>query len=223
MPIFFGTNLIGSQCATQAVTAPWWDGTLTASASGTNAIWVNVIGSGTSTTAGDWGFPMGITTTTSIACQQQAINMTMAQQRQVQGQWQQANATRPPAPTAAEIEAHRAAVQRSELRNLERQVARERARGLLLEHLTPAQRKTFEKNAWFVVEGGRSKKRYRIEARGVAGNVYQLDQKGHVVATFCGHADHSIPDYDQYLAQKLMLEANEDAYLALANRRLVAG
>lgn len=218
MPFFFGTNLIGSQCATQAVTAPWWEGTLTASASGTNAIWVNVIGSGTATTTGDCWVGSTITTT-AIACQQQAINMMYAQQAAAN----RAAYRDPPAATAAQIEAQRAITASAWAREAKRDAARARARELLLEHLTPAQRKTFEEKAWFVVEGGRSKKRYRIEARGVAGNVSLLDKRGSVVATYCGHADHSIPDYDQYLAQKLMLEANEDAYLALANRRLVAG
>jgi len=93
----------------------------------------------------------------------------------------------------------------------------DRARELLLSHLTDEQRRTFENNGWFVVEGGRTGGRYRIR-QGYAGNVDVLD--GDLVShKLCAHADPvAVPWPDQMLAQKLMLEIDEDDFLAIANR-----
>ena len=100
-----------------------------------------------------------------------------------------------------------------------RRTAMDRANALLLEHLTPAQRDTFTKNGWFIVEGGRSKTKYRIHARSVAGNIDVLDRQDRVTHRLCCHArDHSIPSGDHHLSQKIMLELAEDDFLRLANR-----
>lgn len=98
-------------------------------------------------------------------------------------------------------------------------VASTRARELLMDHLTEEQRDTFTRNGWFVVEGGKSKKRYKIHGNTYAGNVYLDDGS----ARFCCHCDYGIPLHDQLLAQKVMLEVAEENFLALANRtQLVA-
>jgi hypothetical protein len=115
----------------------------------------------------------------------------------------------------ARIEAERARLQQEQERS---EAARTRAHALLLSHLTPAQRQTFEANKWFVVEGGRSKTRYRIRSHACAGNIELLDGE-QVTHRLCGHCDHTIPLGDQLLAQKLMLELDEDEFLKLANRR----
>jgi len=115
----------------------------------------------------------------------------------------------------ARIEAERARLKQAEERS---EAARTRALALLRSHLTPAQRRTFEANKWFVVEGGRSKTRYRINSRHFAGNIEILDGE-RVTHHLCGHCDHTIPLSDQLLAQKLMLEFDEDEFLKLANRR----
>lgn len=102
-----------------------------------------------------------------------------------------------------------------------------RAKELLLSKLTPAQRKTFEEHKWFIVEGGRSKTRYRIHAdRGLTGNIHVLPAKKPppgvaemALHRLCAHcADHMVPLYDHLLSQKLMLEHAEDEFVALANR-----
>lgn len=100
--------------------------------------------------------------------------------------------------------------------------AGERAHGLLLAHLTPEQRRTFEANKWFVVEGGRSKQRYRIRAGTVVANIDVLDGE-HVAHKLCGHINHGagVPIGDHLLAQKVMLELAEDDFLRLANRHRV--
>jgi len=90
----------------------------------------------------------------------------------------------------------------------------DRARELLLSHLTEEQRATFIENKWFVVIGGRSRMRYRIETGHLVANVRRLDDN----ARLCAHCDLSIPMDDHLIAQKLMLEYDEDAFLAIANR-----
>jgi hypothetical protein len=92
--------------------------------------------------------------------------------------------------------------------------ALDRARELLLSHLTEEQRATFIENRWFVVIGGRSRMRYRIETGHLVANVRRLDDG----ARLCAHCDHSLPMDDHLIAQKLMLEYDEDAFLAIANR-----
>lgn len=93
-----------------------------------------------------------------------------------------------------------------------------RARELLLEHLTPEQRRMFEKENWFIVEGGKSKTKYRIRGGAVAGNI-DVIRNDAVSHRLCCHCDSSIPSHDQHLAQKLMLEHAEDDFLRIANRQ----
>jgi hypothetical protein len=90
----------------------------------------------------------------------------------------------------------------------------DRARELLLSHLTEEQRATFIENRWFVVIGGRSRMRYRIETGHLVANVRRLNDN----LRLCAHCDHSLPMDDHLIAQKLMLEYDEDAFLAIANR-----
>lgn len=100
--------------------------------------------------------------------------------------------------------------------------ARQRSRELLLEHLTDAQRETFEKNQWFVVQGGKSKKEYRIRtSSGYTGNIDEM-RSDKVVARWCFHASYEIPEYDHYLSQKIALELDEERFLKIANRRMAA-
>lgn len=101
----------------------------------------------------------------------------------------------------------------------ERDAAKLRARELLFEHLTPAQRETVERNGWFIVEGGKSKTQYRISTRGgAAGNIEVLTVANRVAHRLCCHAQSHIPLGDQWLSQKIMLELAEDDFLRIANR-----
>lgn len=99
--------------------------------------------------------------------------------------------------------------------------ARKRAREHLLSHLTPEQRQTFEAHGWFVVEGGRSGTRYRVNGNTLVGNVEVFD-RDRVTHRLCAHGDrHDIPMDDHILAQKFWLEAAEDDFLRVANRHAV--
>lgn len=131
----------------------------------------------------------------------------------------------PRQPTRAEQEAWLADQRRDQARQLEKhsEEARERAMELLLTSLSPAQRETFQKNRWFVVEGSKSGKKYRIHANdNVAANIEVLDGE-RVSHRLCGHCDiNKIPLGDQLLAQKLTLEFAEDDFLRIANKHHAA-
>lgn len=102
------------------------------------------------------------------------------------------------------------------MRMQQAQAALTRSRELLLAHLSSAQRDSFEALGWFVVQGGKSKERYRIRTNGYAGNVERL--KGDkAVYRYCAHCE-GVPLHDHHLAQKLLLQYDEDRFLATANR-----
>jgi len=96
--------------------------------------------------------------------------------------------------------------------------ASDRAGELLLNHLTPQQRETYAKNGWFIVEGGKTKTKYRIRGGTLVANIDVLDRRDRSTHRLCGHAQSHIPMGDQLLAQKIMLELAEDEFLRLANR-----
>jgi hypothetical protein len=103
----------------------------------------------------------------------------------------------------------------------QRRLIDQKASEILLEHLTPEQRDTIEKNRWFVVKGGKSGKLYRINSVQIAGNVEELDGEK-IVARYCCHLNHQYPRSDHHLAQKLMLEWDEEEFLRKANKRDIA-
>ena len=96
-------------------------------------------------------------------------------------------------------------------------LAHGRSRELLLSHLTAEQRRTFEKHKWFVVEGGKTKQKYRIRTEGYAGNIDMMTGSK-VTHTLCVHCS-DVPLHDHHLAQKLWLEHDEERILKIANRR----
>jgi hypothetical protein len=92
--------------------------------------------------------------------------------------------------------------------------AKKRADELLKAHLTPQQREELEmKNHFHLLVGA---KKYRIN-RGRSRNIQLVNEQGVVVKTLCAHPSEMIPDADTMLAQKLMLEANENEFLRIAN------
>jgi hypothetical protein len=102
-----------------------------------------------------------------------------------------------------------------------RKLSSEKAKQLLLDHLTPDQRDMVEKNGWFVIEGGKTGKRYRIKSGTVTGNVEELDNSEKTIAKYCCHLNHQYPHSDHHLAQKLMIEWDEEEFLRKANRTAV--
>ena len=98
------------------------------------------------------------------------------------------------------------------------------ARGLrLMRHwLSPDQRAEFDDSGSFEVVGCDSGKRYRIY-RGTASNVFELDDAGRPRLCWCFVPLGELVSGDVMLAQKIALETNENAALAVANRFLPRG
>lgn len=106
----------------------------------------------------------------------------------------------------------------------EKLVRERRALDLLMLALDEQQRRDLADRGCFyleVIPRDGSIRRYEIR-RGRAGNVYQVDSEGKRIAKFCAHPAEFCPDPDTMLAQKLMIEADEEAFLALANRSACA-
>lgn len=125
-------------------------------------------------------------------------------------------------------EAVRAAIARTEEYNREAGLAQRRARALLVQHLTPEQRRTYEQHAYFDVDV--NGKTYRVR-QGTHGNVRLLERakvSPAIFATvpaeppliekvsFCAQPS-GVPAEDAMLAQKLMLESDERKFLEIAN------
>lgn len=99
-----------------------------------------------------------------------------------------------------------------------RKLADAKARKILMEHLSPVQRDQYEKFGYFDLDvGGRT---YRIK-KGWSGNVQRLgkDEKNQdrVLESFCIHPRERIPEEDNLLIQKLMLETEEAEFRRIAN------
>jgi len=95
-----------------------------------------------------------------------------------------------------------------------------RANELLMAVLDESQREDLAHRGAFqlkVLSRDGSTRRYEI-SRGRTGNVYQLDEAGNRIFKFCAHPKVACPNEDTMLAQKLMLEANEEGFLGIANR-----
>lgn len=104
---------------------------------------------------------------------------------------------------------------RGRARSLRLRVAERRARELLVAVLDPVQRADFEAEQGFrVIVGDR---RYWI-AHGYAGNICRVDDRGAKLDNYCVHGPSHLPTFDHMLAQKLLLETDEEGFLSLANR-----
>lgn len=93
--------------------------------------------------------------------------------------------------------------------------ASDRARAYLIAHLTPEQREMFERRQFFLVQA----KRYRWRITPRLYGVHRLGRSGRCRGVYCVMPREALPIYDVMLAQKLMLETNEDGFLAIANHR----
>jgi hypothetical protein len=92
-----------------------------------------------------------------------------------------------------------------------------RASELLMDWLSPAQRAQYERARCFEVRGSHSGKRYRIRSARQM-NVDELDDRGHRIAVWCFLPENCVPVADVMLAQKIALENDEPAAMAIAFR-----
>jgi hypothetical protein len=93
------------------------------------------------------------------------------------------------------------------------------ARGitLLREWLSPEQKAQFDASISFEVVGNHTGRRYRISL-GRGTNVQELDDTGRPIMGWCFVPSGDLVPGDVVLAQKVALETNEWAALAVANR-----
>jgi hypothetical protein len=99
-----------------------------------------------------------------------------------------------------------------ELGRSEREV---RGLRLLREWLSNEQLVQFNKHSYFEVKGSQSGRRYRIRY-GAVTNIQELDQRGHPKAGWCFLPNELLVPGDVMLAQKIALETDELAALAVA-------
>lgn len=98
--------------------------------------------------------------------------------------------------------------------------AQRRALDLLKQILTETQLAAFEKDECIPVDASSGKK-YVIK-KGRAGNVFSI-KDGKLVEKYCIHPrDSEVPEADVMLAQKLILETNEEEFLRIANKTRLA-
>jgi hypothetical protein len=140
------------------------------------------------------------------------------------GGWANVRVSRPPEPALTDAEraaaqARRDAVMRREREHQAELVARaeaaeKRAEQLLVENLSLKQREEYLRHKAFTVHGRIA--RYRIR-RGRSGNVDVVNEQGILTHRLCAHPRAQVPDCDTMLAQKLMLEHDEHAFVRRAN------
>jgi len=94
--------------------------------------------------------------------------------------------------------------------------AEQRAYTLLKGWLSPEQIAQLERHGYFEVRGSHSDKRYRIRSNRNM-NIDELDGEGSRVAVWCFGPAGYLPLADNMLAQKIALETDEQAALAVAN------
>ena len=118
---------------------------------------------------------------------------------------------------ARETEAQRVATEQRLQREAVEQRAAQRAEQLLVETLTTEQARAWQENRAFFVTGHKTGKRYKIR-EGSHGNIKELDAQGKECASLCVNVPRGLPNQDNVLAQKLMLEWHEEELLRRANR-----
>jgi hypothetical protein len=93
--------------------------------------------------------------------------------------------------------------------------AHQRARQLLVDNLTAAQREQYESRKFFEVTGGVTGRRYRIR-QWFQMNVEELNAAGRRVRLLCFIPEGRLPTCDNLLAQKIALELFELEALEIA-------
>lgn len=115
-----------------------------------------------------------------------------------------------PPPETAEAKAERLALEKKAAEDHAQAI--EKAEKLLVEHLNDDQKETYRKKKRFTVTSCKGTK-YLVGS----GRVKELDGKNRPVRDLCIHLDWPIPPPDNLLAQKLMIETNEDSFRRIAN------
>ena len=105
---------------------------------------------------------------------------------------------------------------RQRVLRLEREKAQDTAEKLLLDNLNAEQVAEYKQHYHFTIRG-RNNVRFRIR-KGRSGNVDVINPSGLIDYRLCAHPAMDVPDCDTMLAQKIMLELDQDAFMRVANR-----
>ena len=119
---------------------------------------------------------------------------------------------------AARVQAA-AEVERQKKAQAERVAAQKRAEKLLLSNLSRQQKRDWL-NAQFFMVRAKSGRTFKVTNRPHV-NVIEIDGAGNSIVAWCAGPEGGVPVQDQFLAQKLMLECNEDAFFQVANRHTI--
>lgn len=92
------------------------------------------------------------------------------------------------------------------------QEAEEKAEKLLLSCLSRQQKKDYKQHEYFIVIGNATGNRYKI-TKGRIKNIYLIHDYDDHVARHCVESNERVPMGDHLLAQKLLIEANEEEFL----------
>lgn len=130
----------------------------------------------------------------------------------------------PPAALTEEQKAERerqrvAAAEQSRIREEQRKLKSANARKLLLEALHDSQRQELERDGYFHVETRDGTRRYRLAPSRPPIRVHGEDGRRW---SYCIHPEYGYPAEDVVLAQKLLLESDEAAFLSIANASAMA-
>lgn len=119
-----------------------------------------------------------------------------------------------PEERAREEAANQALLEHYEKEKAAKAEANRKAEVLLRSCLTQQQLDDLEKKkCFFLYSKGR---KYRID-RGQHGNVKLLDDRDHVVESYCIQPTGRLPDADAMLAQKLLLESDPESFRKISN------
>lgn len=118
-----------------------------------------------------------------------------------------------------EAEAERERLAAEEYRTLAAD-AEARAEALLKQNLSERQAAEYAKDQTFTVISKNGKRTYRVR-KGWSHNV-EVIENDKKIATLCAHPVERVPEFDNMLTQKLMLEHAEEDFLKVANRRHIA-
>lgn len=90
--------------------------------------------------------------------------------------------------------------------------ASEKAEELLYSCLSTDQRRCYSRYGYFFVIGNITGNRYKLVQKKQI-NVYRVDSKGNEISRHCVVSETTVPMGDHLLAQKLLIETNEDEFL----------
>lgn len=206
---YFGTDTSSS------VWASWNDGTATSTTDTCWNYWIQN-GAGTSSTSANvWAIWNADVSTVTVV------------RTNIVNNYSQPVPCRVASPEEIEAERERIRVLREvneRLLNEQREkeaIAVKRAEDLLHSYLDEANSERYRKERYIEV-WSQSGRRFRIRA-GRAHNIHELSLEGTAIREFCIHVRDNVPNPDNVLAQKLMIEHREADFLQIANmKQLVA-